>query len=218
MNLKLTSLALVASVVSAAAADLPARSYSKAPVAAGPTYNWAGLYIGVQGGYAWQNDAAAAAVGAFGNMKGGFGGGTVGYNLMVTPNMLLGIEGEAAAANIKQTAVFPPVTWVDTTRAFGSITGRVGYVAGPVLIYGKGGVDFANNKMAATTAGATVTDAQTHVGWTGGGGVEYMFAPSWSLKGEYLYAQFGNKAYFANTVQSGDLKLHTVKGGINYHF
>ncbi len=43
-----------------------------------------------------------------------------------------------------------------------------------------------------------------------------MFAPAWSAKLEYMYADYGSETYFGNT----DLGFttHTIKGGINYHF
>ena len=45
---------LAAASTSASAADLPARTYTKAPVVvAEPIYNWTGFYIGANGGYGW---------------------------------------------------------------------------------------------------------------------------------------------------------------------
>src|SRR5260221_12994024 len=38
---------------SAFAADLPSRSYAKAPAMAAPATNWSGLYIGGNVGYGW---------------------------------------------------------------------------------------------------------------------------------------------------------------------
>jgi len=34
--------------------------------------------------------------------------------------------------------------------------------------------------------------SNTQVGWTAGGGVEWMFMPNWSAKAEYLYYDLGN--------------------------
>ena len=40
----------------ASAADLPARTYTKAPaMVVDPAYNWTGFYVGVNGGYGWQD-------------------------------------------------------------------------------------------------------------------------------------------------------------------
>jgi len=68
---------LLASVAGAAcAADLPApptATYSKAPPIVSPVTNWSGFYVGAMGGYASENNSDGPGV------KGGFGGGTVGY-------------------------------------------------------------------------------------------------------------------------------------------
>lgn len=205
----------------ASAADLPARTYSKAPAVYAPVDVWSGFYIGAMGGYGWVGNGAAP----FTNVSGGFAGGTVGYNWMMTPNWLLGLEAEGAWADISQSVGADPLIAPFTagtvkTEAFGSVTGRLGYAFGSALIYAKGGFAFASNKVAFTLAGVTSTDTQTQTGYTIGGGLEYMFAPNWSLKGEYLYANLESKNFtiFGVPQASGDQELHTVKLGVNYHF
>ena len=49
-----------------------------------------------------------------------------------------------------------------------------------------------------------------------GAGIEAFIAPQWSIKGEYLYRSLGSENYFG--VRSGDLNLHSVQFGVNYHF
>ena len=69
--------------------------------------------------------------------------------------------------------------------------------------------------------GLNYTESKVLSGWTVGGGVEYMLAPNWSIKGEYMYADYGSSTYLTGVVAGGvDLgaTTHTVKGGINYHF
>jgi outer membrane immunogenic protein len=64
-------------------------------------------------------------------------------------------------------------------------------------------------------------DSQSHVGWTLGAGVEAMIHKSWSLKGEYLYVDFDEKAYFQQGNFSGlktDLDQHVLRLGVNYRF
>jgi outer membrane immunogenic protein len=69
----------------------------------------------------------------------------------------------------------------------------------------------------------TATD-QWRAGWTIGGGVEAMFAPNWSAKIEYLYADFGTGAATSYTpvggvnVGASERNVNVVRGGINYHF
>jgi outer membrane immunogenic protein len=53
---------LALSAVSANAADLPARTYTKAPVVS-PAYNWSGFYIGAMGGYAWSDEVTVGITG-----------------------------------------------------------------------------------------------------------------------------------------------------------
>ena len=42
---------------SAFAADLPVKTYTKAPVYVEPVYDWTGFYIGLNGGYSWGNSS-----------------------------------------------------------------------------------------------------------------------------------------------------------------
>src|SRR3954454_15731952 len=87
-----------------------------------------GFYAGVMGGYAWNN------------VKGGFGGGTLGYNWQAPGSLwLFGIEvdaaGSAAKDSVTEVVFGVPVTVEDKIRAFGSVTGRVGVTAGAALFY-----------------------------------------------------------------------------------
>jgi outer membrane immunogenic protein len=68
--------------------------------------------------------------------------------------------------------------------------------------------------------GVTVSDSQVHSGYTIGGGLEYMFAPNWSAKGEYMYTNLSGETYNLGglPLDSGTLDFHTIKVGVNYHF
>jgi len=213
----LAGAALVALATSASAADLAVRApaaYTKAPAMVQPVINWSGFYVGAMGGYGWSNDGGN-------NFKGGFGGGTVGYNWQLG-QFVWGLEADAAGAGIKASAVNQGVTVNDSIQALGSVTGRLGFAVESALLYVKGGYAWADNKVDATTAGLSLSDSKVHSGWTIGGGVEYMFLPSWSAKAEYMYSDFDSQNYFGNVVaggiDSGRQQIHTVKVGVNYHF
>jgi outer membrane immunogenic protein len=73
--------------------------------------------------------------------------------------------------------------------------------------------------------------SNTAVGWTLGGGVEWKFAPAWSLKVEYLYVDLGSQsttigyAYtspgpsFTSTLTSTvNERDNIVRAGLNYKF
>ena len=225
----LASVAFLAlGAASASAADLAARPYTKAPpmpVAVG--YNWSGFYAGVMGGYGWSDRVSVNGFALQSNdIKGGFGGGTIGYNWQTPGSMWVwGLEVDAAASDVKygETGLLLglPYSFEDKIRSFGSVTGRIGVTAGAALFYAKGGYAWADNRVSLNVGPVGLSDSQVHSGWTVGGGVEYMFAQNWSLKGEYMYADYGSKNYLSTFAPGGvDLGVttHTVKGGINYHF
>jgi outer membrane immunogenic protein len=219
MKLKLIALALLASTSMASAADLGPRTYTKAPALA-PVTNWSGFYVGVMGGYAWSDQVSVSGIStSSSDLKGGFGGGTIGYNWQVGPSWLFGLEVDAAGADIK----FSDSDGLgsggrDKINALGSVTGRVGYAVNSALFYVKGGYAWANNELSLTDGGVTRSDSKLNSGYTVGGGLEYMFAPAWSAKVEYMYADFGHQDYFNGIVSDLGATVHTVKGGINYHF
>src|SRR6266566_4523160 len=177
----LTTVGLAAlGMAPAIAADLPARTYTKAPAIA-PLPTWTGFYVGAMGGYASQDGSDII------SQKGGFAGGTVGYNWQMG-SLVLGIEADAAWADINDS-----IGTIDTAffgskiQDMGTVRGRVGYAVNQVLFYGTGGFAWADNKVTIGALGTSLSDSQVHTGWTAGAGIEYMFAPHWSLKGEYLY-------------------------------
>jgi outer membrane immunogenic protein len=175
------------------------------------------------------------------------GGGTVGCNWQGASNWVVGIEGEGGYMRLSG-SVIDPYSVVgagsdtrDSTRIgdwYASVTGRVGYSWDRVLVYGKGGVGFANINSTiidACNTGAcgggllTATNSSNQAFWVAGGGVEYAFNPSWSVKGEYLflgidktYAVCGPGAATAagsTFCSSHNIEgIHTFKVGLNYHF
>ena len=201
----------------ASAADMQARPYSKAPPAAVvAAYNWSGFYIGAMGGYGWDS----------GNSSGGFGGGTVGYNWQFPGSQFVfGIEVDAAGASIKDSLTADIGGGILATEelkinSFGSVTGRAGFAMDAALIYAKGGFAWANRKDSISALGVTFSDSQSHTGYTLGGGLEYLFTPNWSAKGEYMFTSLGSKTYNlgGDLFDSGTIDFHTIKVGVNYHF
>jgi outer membrane immunogenic protein len=206
----MTAVSLVAlGMAPALAADLPARTYTKAPVAVATVGNWTGFYLGAMGGYA-KEDASFAPV------SGGLAGGTIGYNWQQGA-VVFGLEADAAWADLNATAGIPGLVGVTAkVQDLGTVRGRIGYAFDQVLIYGTGGYAWADTKLTATVLGLTASESHVLNGWTAGAGVEVMFAPKWSLKAEYLYRSFGGTNYF--NIPSGTLNMNSVQVGVNYHF
>ncbi len=231
----------VLTAASASAADLARAPITKAaPVPyAAPVFGWTGGYLGVAGGYSWDNDFKTSAVGggllglAAGsintglNPNGGFYGGTVGYNWQIPNSMfVLGVEGDAFLSDINDSKTITSVgaTSIGATSKldkFGTVRGRVGVAVDRSLFFATGGLAVGYNEatinVSAPGASARLFDSQTHVGWTVGGGWEYAFANNWSAKAEYRYVELESKNYnFAGAGVSIDPSFHQVLFGLNY--
>jgi outer membrane immunogenic protein len=116
------------------------------------------------------------------------------------------------------------VTQTDRINALGTLRGRAGLLWGPsTLIYATGGVAWAsvrstmaitqneNNPPALLPFGGT-SQANTEVfGAVIGGGIEWKWTANWSVKAEYLYADFGNVSSTTQLVQP-NLVLGGVQG------
>jgi outer membrane immunogenic protein len=206
----LTAVSLVVlGMAPALAADLPARTYTKAPAIVAPISPWSGFYVGAMGGYGQENTSN-------GGVSGGLAGGTLGYNWQTGP-VVFGLEADAAWADLKSTAGIPGLVSVTAkVQDLGTVRGRIGYAFDQVLVYGTGGYAWADTKLTATVLGLTGSESHVLNGWTAGAGVEVMFAPKWSVKAEYLYRSFTGQNYF--NVPSGNLNLNSVQVGVNYHF
>lgn len=136
----------------------------------------------------------------------------------------------------------------------GTVRGRLGWLFTPTLmVYGTGGLAYggvtvnsgvSQYVLAPPGLAASVLPsfgsgafADTRVGWTVGGGLEWLFWPNWSAKVEYLYYDLGSVNYsisplVANTVFLPPIDLfgsiypssstrfdgHIVRAGLNYHF
>jgi outer membrane immunogenic protein len=182
--------------------------YTKAPVIS-PLTDWSGFYVGAVGGYG--SEATSDPLG----IKGGFGGGTVGYNWQFG-TVVLGIEGDGAFGDVSSSATDGGVSATAKVDSLATVRGRFGVTFDQILLYGTGGLAVADTKVSATASGITLSDNHTQTGWTAGAGAEWMFMPRWSLKAEYLYRRFDNQTIFG--VPSGSLAINSGQVGINYHF
>jgi outer membrane immunogenic protein len=222
-------LAAALSVGAAQAADLPMVTKAPARIVA---QTWTGCYVGVHAGYGWGRKKWADALGEFDahDVDGALVGGQIGCDYQ-TGAWVTGLEGQGSWADIKgsgnsvRNALQQENDRVD---ALASITARLGYAMGPHLLYVKGGLAGAHDRydISAPLLGLGIIAAadQYRLGWTVGAGWEYMFAPGWSAKLEYMYMDFGNRDVtflsIAGTPVLGEIdqNIHTVKVGLNYRF
>jgi len=196
------------------------------------------------------NDTGALVDTTSSDRRGPFGGGQAGFNWMFAPTWVLGVEGDISAADIHGDTFNCAATGCASSTNKGSelasVRGRLGYVANNTLmIYGTGGWGWSHSSSDRTVVcvvagggvcpggpspspltGMSAIASGSQGGWTAGGGLEWMFAPHWTAKVEYLHYQFNdiqrNFSYpgfptaFRHNVS--DASLNTVRVGVNYLF
>src|SRR3984957_12702486 len=133
-RLLLGTAAVIALAAPAFAADMPARTYTKAPAYTAPevVYNWTGFYIGGHVGGAFTgNNSLESSNGRF------LGGVQGGFDYQFATNWVIGAEAQYSwlAGNSGGGVLFPAGTLVSgNTDQLGSVTGRFGYTWGPALL------------------------------------------------------------------------------------
>lgn len=197
------------------------------------------------------------------NTNGFIGGGQWGYNYQFGTSWVAGFEsdiqgiasGNHSVNEFSQAVAsgfpgFPIDQNVSAHKSFGFLATdrvRLGFLVTPtLLLYGTGGLAYGTADMS-TSITQIVANAPAipnpyssfgnfdHVlaGWTAGGGLEWLFAPNWSVKVEYLYYDLGSVSYTMSPLVNfnttpdvftlGAPTAHTrfngniVRAGIDYH-
>ncbi len=109
---------------------------------------------------------------------------------------------------------------------FDTLTARVGAGVGArTLLYFQGGVAWSQTSSNVTNAGVQIGQiSNNRTGWTFGAGVEYLFAPNWSVFLEYNYMQFRSASYnltgacAANCPLTFSMNDQNVLLGLNFRF
>ena len=182
-----------------------------------------------------------------GGRSGLIAGGQIGYDYQLLTHFLIGVEADLQGSNITSgnrgdntlyASPYGIVLLTDpntgnlypTTGTLTPLGGGTGGVSWPwlstarvragilplstLLVYGTGGLTYAHV--------TTYTSGGLHAGWNAGGGVEWMLAPGWSAKAEFLHVDLGDDGVanpFLGT--SGDHihpRLSVARAGLNYHF
>jgi opacity protein-like surface antigen len=219
---------------------------SQPPALPTPGISWSGFHIGVNYGASWgsarwtdepgdtvlfQNSPAGSAI------DGLLGGAQIGYDYQAGP-WVVGIEGMLDAADLRGDANCGGVVgvggegWICSTQttALGSLTGRLGYAVGEVLVYGRGGLAYAHDDYGFETGVPPFDDvsgdaSEDRFGWTLGAGLEIALDRHWSVRGEYDYYGFGSDDVEMTDPATGavadatiDRSQQIVTVGLNYRF
>ena len=161
------------------------------------------------------------------SVGGGMIGGTLGYNWQ-RGRWVFGLEGDYAWADVagsssacgsNSATPHPCGTRLDS---LGTFRGRSGYAVGAtgsLLPYLTGGLALGDVRGWDSLISASGTCLRP--GWTAGAGIEAMIAPRWTLKLEYLHADFGGAQLFdivPGIPETVDLRLDSVRVGLDYRF
>ena len=180
-----------------------------------------------------------------------FGGITLGYNHQVGP-YVLGVEGDVDATSLHGNAVCggifgtpeqpkgappdkkydPGTGWAckSAPATLATLDARAGYALGGVLLFAKGGLAYANEKLGIGAAGAgasnpSVAFSQDNWGFNVGAGVEYALGGGWSAKAEYDFYGFGKRSFSTTDGLFGtsygaavSQNISVAKFGLNRHW
>ena len=219
-----------------------------------PECNWTGFYIGLNVGGQWGHSEDRDIDGyqapephEWGYDESGvIAGGQVGYNFQWNW-LVLGVEAEGGYMNLEGRGVsqFDASFEGSDTHGktdsdfFTTIRGRLGFTFGHWLFYATGGgigVNYETRVIDNCDTGACGSElinagkTEFNWGWTGGGGIEYMFNCHWTMKAEYLRYQlddqtFSGAARFSDGDFAGRFRFkgigtegNIVRAGLNYKF
>lgn len=237
------ALSLLAIASTAQAADIIRPPYKASPynAQAQAAMNWTGLYVGGHLGYAMtsdsglydQADAAGPTNLAALKLNGLVYGAQIGFNFQFS-NFVVGLEADGSFGKRQSTINSPepaprgpdPIT--SERGNLMSVRGRVGYAFNRALVYGTGGVGWADRKLTITEAfdGSTGSIKSNKMGGVYGAGIEYAILNNFSVRLEYLRYQVKttvtlDPATFADADPGDSItfgNVDVVRLGANYRF
>lgn len=206
------------------AAEMPLKAPPPPPA---PVSNWTGLYIGIDGGLGWgheswlDNNTALGCPPCFAanlHSDGGTFGGLIGARYQFNNNIVIGVEGTAAWADLEDTIgtgnpVFPGESETFDIRSLYTATGQIGYAFNTTLLYVKGGWAGANTHWSTNAPAAapppgflalpfTASHDEDRGGWTVGVGLDHQLIKNFVIGIEYDHMDLGYGAFSA-PVSSG---------------
>ncbi len=166
------------------------------------------------------------------NRSGPVGGLEIGYNWQAGSNFVLGVEADISAAAVSGSATatsiriavpglptqFQSTTSEQDTKWYGTVRGRLGWLATPnLLLFGTGGLAYGRTSVTGNfafsgPAGVLTGNfggfslvcafnapcfagagAASRTGWVAGAGAEYRLDAHWSAKLEYQFVDLGTQ-------------------------
>jgi outer membrane immunogenic protein len=204
------------------------------PVAVPTAFSWTGAYVGGDFGGSFASTSIASATPGWAtrnvNPAGVMGGAYAGYNYQVSPNFVIGLEGDFQGNHSSASFYYPTFDVSPSVQQnwLASLNGRLGIAYDRALFYVIGGGALGQGSVTVTPGVVLFSPALQPVsrtanlsGWDIGAGVEYAFDPHWVSRLEYRFYDFGS----VDTTNVGRyLPLHvqtsvnTVRVGLAYLF
>jgi len=180
------------------------------------------------------------------NPDGWLGGLQAGYNWQAGA-LVYGLEADVSWSRIKDDTARPfsvtassdgdDPSFTGSVRLkqeldyFGTVRGRVGLASNTLLLFATGGLSWGHVKTTFETFGLvnaanspltslSATSDKMRFGFSLGGGAEWAFVPTWSVKAEYLYIDLGkgDTLTLPGGVAVSDFHMHLVRAGLNHSF
>lgn len=219
----------ISAIAFASAAQANDLIINDAPLSAGVVQgNWDGGFVGVFGGGAIADLEFPTEMSTFPFSfapEGWMLGVDAGFNFSLGNGLVLGVVGDIAWAEIEDgfglggTGISSNIDWLGSLRA------RIGYDAGNFMPYLTGGLAAAHHTLEFTGEGGdgpeSISEDNTHLGWTLGAGVEFAVADNLSIDASYRYNDYGDATYTGpGDGFGGDLGLtsHQLTVGLHYGF
>lgn len=214
--------------------------------------SWSGVYVGahlgLSGGkstpqaYTGDQSAALSSIDFFHGFDlfdetgSASSGVQFGYNRLLENRVLLGIEADASFGSwlnaggysVGGTSTFLSPTGdrgslTQTSLAFGTVRGRVGYLYGPWLFFATAGLSWSLEKRILNQDDEEGRQENTagRLGWVAGGGVEVPIVANWTGRAEFLVSSFGSTGIdFSGTLTHFETAttMHQARVALNYHF
>lgn len=218
-----TAAACALTLGSAAAADLPSSGGAPYYTPPPPLFTWTGFYVGANAGLNF-GQFTDNGTNYFNNAFGGLYGITAGYNYQSGP-LVAGVEADLDFGSVNGSAnPYANIYGTGNVTGNGDLRVRFGYAFNRALLYVTGGYTGANVKGSVSDYSASpyiwASQSAYLNGFTVGSGLEFALTNNISIKGEYLFNDYGSAPYFTGTrddLNSG-ISFSTLRLGVAYHF
>jgi outer membrane immunogenic protein len=192
-----------------------------------PFYDWTGVYLGANLGYASANinnttTSGGTSTSSSQTMTGFIGGGQLGANFQYAHTVFgFEVDADASSQNTSSNTLTASMPSFATARA------RIGYAYDRIHYYVTGGggyVQFSSSGTTTSSTGAPVTTTGTsrRTAWVAGAGSESAVTPNVILRFEFLYLQLlentQNSASATPAISSERVYNLIGRVGLSYKF